>query len=232
MPTQPQNRVPHVSLLRRGWSWNQSLSAPSKTRLPHPQRRPCRRLGWAIALTAIALAFAESVSCQSKAKGTLEHPFLISVCDLREHPTRYSGRFVRFRATFHSYIHGTWYSGNGCEAYPEQAGPDSPGVHVHFRLQTDQEWWKYFTTPQLGANPRNDVDLYLLTMTYTGLVQVAKKGKPGFGNMNLCRTRLVLRSVADVQSQLVQRADAQQPKVWLPMSSPLPPLLAVKNDVQ
>ena len=90
-----------------------------------------------------------------------------------------------------------------------QPSPD-PRIAVDFKLLRDENYKKFVAyANEVVPQKRGCICLgcyrYEVTVTMTGMFQTAPAGSPGFGHMNAARSRLVIRSVSEVEAVDVSR---------------------------
>jgi len=142
-----------------------------------------------------------------------------TICEINSHPGDYAGKMVRVRGRVD---HGIEWFGIAVEKcflnveYPIEpteladmaarhvySGPKMP---ANFKLLRDESFARFdrLTSEELPEKPGCSVCLgcyrYEVTVTLTGLFQVARQGMPGFGHMNAARSRLVIHSVSQVET--------------------------------
>jgi hypothetical protein len=141
-----------------------------------------------------------------------------TICELNSHESAFAGKMVRVRGRVDRGVEWFGIEANKCAVnveYPTEPSDaarvaDSnvylgPKVPANLKLLRDENFARFtkLTDEQLPQGPRCtcfECFRYEVTVTMTGLFQIAKSGKPGFGHMNMARSRLVLQSVADVEA--------------------------------
>jgi len=140
-----------------------------------------------------------------------------TVCQIESHLHNYDGKMVRVRGLVVAGLEWFFLKSGDCTlglAYPPgQGGPGplatympfpEPKTRATFALQRDENYKKfveYMNQPWVRPEGRCcciGCDRYEVTVTITGLVEVARPGQPGFGHMNEGRGRLVIRTIANV----------------------------------
>jgi hypothetical protein len=167
-----------------------------------------------------------------------------TICAINSHEREYGGEMVRIRGRV---VQGfEWFfveSKEGCSlslAYPDgpaelgaeamfQPSPE-PKIPVDFKLLRDENYKKFVAyANEVVPQKRGCICLgcyrYEVTVTMTGMIQMAKAGGPGFAHMNAARSRLVIRSVSEVEAVDVSKKYKDpvcgMPKLTLP-ANPYP----------
>ena len=139
-----------------------------------------------------------------------------TICELNSHQGEFAGKMVRVRGRVVQGFEWFFIEANRCRvdlAYPNgpaelgaaavfQPSPE-PRMPVKFQLVRDESYRKFAAYAMEGIPQRSGCVCfscyrYEVTVTMTGLFQVAKRGHPGFGHLNAARSRLVIRSASDV----------------------------------
>jgi hypothetical protein len=141
-----------------------------------------------------------------------------TVCHVDSQLRKYRGKMVRVRGRVVQFFEGFFIESEGCGldlAYPDEPSDlgamatfqpyPEPRMRAKFKLERDDNYKKLVDFANSRASlPDGCLCLgcyrYDVTATITGLLEVAKRGRPGFGHMNSARARLVIRSVSDVQA--------------------------------
>ncbi len=142
-----------------------------------------------------------------------------TICEINSHEREYAGKMVRVRGRLVQGMETLFIIVDDCGldiVYPNgpaELGPMAtyqpyaePRMPVKFKLLRDESYEKLvrFAQEVLPQKPECGICLgcyrYEVTVTMTGLIQVAKPGKPGFSHMNAARSRLVINSVSEVQA--------------------------------
>jgi len=167
-----------------------------------------------------------------------------TICEINSHERENSGKMVRVRGRVVLGFEWFFIEEEQCGlalAYPEgpaELGPiamyqpnPEPHIPANFQVVRDHEYEKFIAYAEEGLPQKPkcgvcfDCHRYEVTVTLTGLFQVAKKGKPGFGHMNEAMSRLVIRSVSDVEpvdiSNKYQDWSCGPPELTLP-TNPYP----------
>ena len=152
----------------------------------------------ALALFGV-LILAASLSARASARHT-QTIISVSLCDLSHHPARYAGRMISVRGTVHLLLESASISDGACRLPIEFAISTSPGVKAPFVFKDDDESAAYKKYERLIAPgyEGGDGEDYSITVTYTGRFDYAGKTGTGYGFENLCRNRIVLRSISGV----------------------------------
>jgi len=172
-----------------------------------------------------------------------EHVRDATICEINSHPRTYAGKMVRVRGIVVQGLEWFFIKAEGCSldlAYPNEPAElgamatyqpyPEPKMPVKFKLLRDESYEKFVASanealPQKPGCSCFSCSRYEVTVTMTGLFQLAKPGRPGFGHMNAARSRLVIHSVSEVEaidlSSKYKDLDCGMPSFTLP-SNPYP----------
>ena len=145
-----------------------------------------------------------------------EHVRDATICEINSHEREYAGRMVRVRGRVVLGMETFFIVADDCGlnlGYPNEPADlgamamyqpyAEPRMPVKFKLLRDDNYRKFVAYAE-EVMPHKSGCLciacyrYNVTVTMTGLLQVAKPGKPGFGHLNGAQSRLVMRSVSEV----------------------------------
>ena len=167
-----------------------------------------------------------------------------TTCEVNSRPGKYNGKIVSLRGRVVQGFEWFYLKSGDCSlhlAYPDEPsdlGPSAtyqefaePKPRARFKVIRDENYKRlveYANVP--GPMPEGCICIacyrYQVTATITGMFEVAKRGRPGFGHMNEARARLVILSVSDVvpvdKLESYQKVPCGPPRLELP---PVPPSL-------
>jgi hypothetical protein len=147
-----------------------------------------------------------------------EHITDAKICEIESRPGDFAGKMVRVRGRVDQGFEWFFIEAKGCSlslAYPN--GPDElgamatfqpspePQMPAKFQLLRDDNYRKFVAyanevIPQKPECVCLGCYRYQVTVTMIGLFQLPKQGGTGFGHMNAARSRLVIRSVSEVEA--------------------------------
>lgn len=176
-----------------------------------------RRLAGAVLVVAL-------ITASARGRETVREA---TVCEVKSHLQKYNGRMVRVRGRVVQGFEWFFLESEECAldlAYPDgpsDLGPMAtfkpyaePRTRAKFKVRRDENYEKLVELANSPAPlPQGCMCLgcyrYQVTATITGLLEVAKRGYPGFGHMNAAEARLVIRSVSDVVAvDMIRRYEA------------------------
>jgi len=142
-----------------------------------------------------------------------------TICELNTHPGNYAGRMVRVRGQVERGFESFGIGAEECYVhveYPIEPAELSemaarnvypgPKMPANFRLLRDDNFGQFVRLTKEEMLEKSGCGVcfgcyrYEVTVTMTGLFQVAKRGMPGFGHLNSNRSRLVIHSVSQVEA--------------------------------
>lgn len=139
-----------------------------------------------------------------------------SICEVNSRPGKYDGKMVSLRGRVVQGYELFYLKSDACSlhlAFPEgdeDLGPlamyqgyAEPRTRAKFKVIRDENYKRlveYANVPSPVIEGCICIACYRyeVTATITGMVEVARRGHPGFGHLNAARERLVIRSVTDV----------------------------------